>query len=158
MIEVGKESEHDFHGEHRIEHRQPFERTGPQTWNQTVVPVGKGPEGFDISPDGKELWMAHSRDGGVSVINIFDKRVIHTFGVQTKRSNRLKFTPDGRLVLITDLDAGHAPRSPARHFQGAETDPSRTPTRGNPDRARQLARLRSGHGRQQCRGDRSADV
>jgi YVTN family beta-propeller protein len=83
-----------------------FERSGPQTWNQTIVPVGKGPEGFDISPDGKELWVAHSRDGGVSVINIADKRVVHTFSVQTKRSNRLKFTPDGRLVLITDLDAG----------------------------------------------------
>jgi YVTN family beta-propeller protein len=40
------------------------------------------------------------------VINIADKRVVHTFSVQTKRSNRLKFTPDGRLVLITDLDAG----------------------------------------------------
>jgi DNA-binding beta-propeller fold protein YncE len=83
-----------------------FERDGPQSWNQTIVAVGKGPEGFDITPDGKELWAAHSRDGGVSVINIADKRVVHTFGVQTKRSNRLKFTPDGRLVLISDLDAG----------------------------------------------------
>ena len=83
-----------------------FERNGPQTWKQTIIPVGKGPEGFDITPDGKELWAAHSRDGGVSVINIADKRVVHTFNVQTKRSNRLKFTPDGRLVLITDLDAG----------------------------------------------------
>ncbi len=26
--------------------------------------------------------------------------------MQTKRSNRLRFTPDGRLVLISDLDAG----------------------------------------------------
>ena len=34
------------------------------------------------------------------------KRVVNTFGVQTKRSNRLRFTPDGHLVLITDLDAG----------------------------------------------------
>lgn len=84
-----------------------FERSGGPSWKQTDIPVGKGPEGFDISPDGKELWAAHSRDGGVSVINIADKRVIHTFGVQTKRSNRLKFTPDGRLVLITDLDAGN---------------------------------------------------
>jgi DNA-binding beta-propeller fold protein YncE len=84
-----------------------FQRNGPQSWDQTVIPVGKGPEGFDISPDGKELWVAHSRDGGASVINLFEKRVVHTFGVQTKRSNRLKFTPDGRLVLITDLHAGN---------------------------------------------------
>ncbi len=83
-----------------------IERSGSQSWSQTAIPVGKGPGGFDITPDGKELWTAHSRDGGVSVINLFEKRVVHTFGVQTKRSNRLKFTPDGRLVLITDLDAG----------------------------------------------------
>jgi len=83
-----------------------FERNGPQTWNQTIIPVGKGPEGFDITPDAKELWTAQSRDGGVSIINIFEKRVVRTLRVQTQRSNRLKFTPDGRLVLISDLDAG----------------------------------------------------
>jgi YVTN family beta-propeller protein len=52
------------------------------------------------------LWAAHSQDGGVSIINLFTKTVTHTFSVQTKRSNRLKFTPDGRLVLISDLNAG----------------------------------------------------
>ncbi len=83
-----------------------IERAGVQNWNETVVPVGKGPEGFDLSPDGKQIWAAHSRDGGVSIIDVYTKRVIHTFSVQTKRSNRLKFTPDGKLVLITDLDAG----------------------------------------------------
>ncbi|HWC99015.1 MAG TPA: YncE family protein [Candidatus Sulfopaludibacter sp.] len=83
-----------------------FDRAGALDWNQTVIPVGKGPEGFDVTPDGKEIWAAHSRDGGVSIINIFTKSVTHTFGVQTKRSNRLRFTPDGRLVLISDLDAG----------------------------------------------------
>lgn len=76
------------------------------TWNETVVPVGKGPEGFDVSPDGRELWAAHSRDGGVSILDLEQKRVVQTLALQTKRSNRLKFTPDGRLVLITDLDAG----------------------------------------------------
>lgn len=83
-----------------------IERTGAIDWDETVIPVGKGPEGFDVTPDGKELWAATSRDGGVSIINIFEKRVTHTFNVQTRRSNRLKFTPDGRLVLISDLDAG----------------------------------------------------
>ncbi|MDB5157289.1 MAG: YncE family protein, partial [Mucilaginibacter sp.] len=27
-------------------------------WVQTVIPVGKGSEGFDVSPDGLELWAA----------------------------------------------------------------------------------------------------
>lgn len=83
-----------------------FDRTGALDWTQTIVPVGKGPEGFDVTPDGKELWAAHSQDGGVSIINLFTKTVTKTFSVQTKRSNRLKFTPDGRLVLISDLAAG----------------------------------------------------
>jgi YVTN family beta-propeller protein len=78
----------------------------PQTWNQTVVPVCKGPEGFDVSPDGRELWAAGSRDGNVSILNLEQKKVVETLDVQTKRSNRLKFTPDGKLVLVTDLDAG----------------------------------------------------
>jgi len=83
-----------------------FNRTGAIDWDQTVIPVGKGPEGFDVTPDGKQIWASHSRDGGVSIIDIFSKSVTHTFSVQTKRSNRLRFTPDGRLVLISDLDAG----------------------------------------------------
>jgi YVTN family beta-propeller protein len=77
-----------------------------QAWNQTVIPVGKGPEGIDISPDGKEVWTAHSRDGGISIIDIAAKKVVQTLNLQTKRSNRLKFTPDGKLVLVSDLDAG----------------------------------------------------
>jgi YVTN family beta-propeller protein len=78
----------------------------PQAWNQTVVPVGKGPEGFDVTPDGRELWAAHSRDGGVSIINLEQKKVVGTMALGTKRSNRLKFTPDGKLALVSDLDAG----------------------------------------------------
>ncbi len=83
-----------------------IDRNGAASWLVTSIPVGKGPEGFDVTPDGKELWAAGSRDGSVSVIDIANKRVTRTFNVQTKRSNRLRFTPDGRLVLISDLDAG----------------------------------------------------
>jgi len=75
-------------------------------WNATVVPVGRGPEGFDVSPDGRELWAAHSRDGAVSIIDLQQKKVTGTIDLQTKRSNRLKFTPDGKLALVSDLDAG----------------------------------------------------
>lgn len=83
-----------------------FERAGVGAWRETVVPVGQGPEGFDLSPDGKQIWAANSRDGSVSVIDVATKRVVNTFNIRTKRSNRLKFTPDGRLVLVSDLDTG----------------------------------------------------
>src|SRR6266404_189209 len=50
--------------------------SGPLGWNETVIPVGKGPEGIDMSPDGKQIWAAHSRDGHVSIIDIGTKKVV----------------------------------------------------------------------------------
>jgi YVTN family beta-propeller protein len=76
------------------------------SWNQTVVAVGKGPEGIDLAPDGKSVWSAHSRDGGVSIIDPAAKKVVQTLNIGTKRSNRIKLTPDGKFALVSDIDAG----------------------------------------------------
>ena len=65
--------------------------------------VGKGPEGFDVSPDGKEIWAANSHDGTVSIIDVAKKSVVQSINVSTRASNRLKFTPDGKFVFISDL-------------------------------------------------------
>jgi len=74
----------------------------PSVWNATNVPVGKGPEGGDISPDGREYWAANSNDSSVSIIDVAAKKVVQTVDVKTGHSNRLKFTHDGKLVLISD--------------------------------------------------------
>jgi YVTN family beta-propeller protein len=82
-----------------------IERTPGQTaWSETVIPVGKGPEGMDWSPDGKQVWTATGADGGVSIVDVASKKVIETLHVGTKRTNRLKFTPDDRFVLLSDRD------------------------------------------------------
>jgi YVTN family beta-propeller protein len=75
---------------------------GPRPWRATHIKVGSGPEGIDLSPDGTQVWAAHSRDGGVSVIDTATNQVKATIPQLTKRSNRLKFTPDGKRVLISD--------------------------------------------------------
>ena len=80
--------------------------SGPAGWTETVIPVGKGPEGIDWSPDGKEIWSATGGDGGVSIIDVETKKVIQTLSVGSKRTNRLKFTPDGNLVLLSDSQGG----------------------------------------------------
>jgi YVTN family beta-propeller protein len=72
-------------------------------WSATNIGVGKGPEGGDISPTGREYWAANSGDGSISIIDIAAKKVVQTLDVQTGRSNRLKFSPDGKLVLVSDL-------------------------------------------------------
>jgi YVTN family beta-propeller protein len=75
-------------------------------WAQTVIAVGKGPEGIDLSPDGREVWSAHSRDGGMSIIDVASKKVVQTIPIGTKRSNRIKLTPDAKFALVSDIDTG----------------------------------------------------
>jgi YVTN family beta-propeller protein len=75
-------------------------------WNETVIPVGKGSEGFDVSPDGRELWTANAQDGTLSVIDIPAKKVVATLDAKVFGANRLKFTLDGKRVLISSLRGG----------------------------------------------------
>jgi YVTN family beta-propeller protein len=83
-----------------------IDRDSSGNWRQTLIAVGAGPEGMDLSPNGKELWVAQSRDGGVSIIDIATLKVTATFNAGTQRSNRLKFAQDGARVLISDLSGG----------------------------------------------------
>ena len=70
-------------------------------WNETVVKVGRGPEGFDVSPDGREIWVGNAGDGTVSIIDLQMRKVIATLDDDVKGVNRLKFTPDGKLALLS---------------------------------------------------------
>jgi YVTN family beta-propeller protein len=79
--------------------------TGPSSgdWNVTAVPVSRGSEGFDVTPDGKEIWVANADDGTVSIIDVASKKVIDTLAADVKGANRLKFTLDGKLAFISSL-------------------------------------------------------
>jgi YVTN family beta-propeller protein len=88
-------------------HRTPPPPGGPggnmprTDWNETVVRVGRGSEGFDVSPDGKEIWVANAQDGTLSVIDFHEKKVVQTLAVNVAGANRLKFTRDGKRVLVS---------------------------------------------------------
>jgi DNA-binding beta-propeller fold protein YncE len=74
----------------------------PRTdWNETVVRVGNGSEGFDVSPNGKEIWVANAHDGTISIIGFREKAVMETLAANVPGANRLKFTPDGSRVLVS---------------------------------------------------------
>jgi YVTN family beta-propeller protein len=74
-------------------------------WNETVVRVGNGSEGFDVSPDQKEIWVANAQDGTISIIDLPGQKVVETLAAKVHGANRLKFTPDGRRVLVSTLGA-----------------------------------------------------
>ena len=74
-----------------------------EDWSATVIPVGRGSEGFDLSPDMKEIWVANATDRTLSIIDVASKRVVATLPDAIEHANRLKFTPDGRHVLVSSL-------------------------------------------------------
>ncbi len=73
-------------------------------WNETVIPVGRGSEGFDVTPDGKEVWVANAWDGTLSVIDLQARKVVATLDAHVRSANRIKFTPDGKLAFVSLLD------------------------------------------------------
>ncbi|MEP7106843.1 MAG: YncE family protein [Ferruginibacter sp.] len=77
-----------------------------EDWMLTVVPTARGSEGFDVSSDGSELWTASSEDGTISIIDPGAKKLTAKIDAKVFGANRLKFTPDGKLVFISSLQSG----------------------------------------------------
>ena len=78
-----------------------------ENWVQTIIPVSKGAEGFDVSPDHMELWTASAEDGKIYIINLNKKKLATTIDAKVNGANRLAFTKDGRLVFISSLGSGN---------------------------------------------------
>ena len=72
-------------------------------WIVTNVAVGRGSEGFDLTPDGKELWVANAQDQTISIIDIGSKQVVATIP-STQAANRLKITTDGKYAFVSDMN------------------------------------------------------
>ena len=77
-----------------------------ENWMQTVISTARGSEGFDVSPDGRELWTAASEDGSISIIDLPAKKLKDKIDAKVNGANRLKFTPDGKQVFISSLQSG----------------------------------------------------
>jgi DNA-binding beta-propeller fold protein YncE len=69
-------------------------------WQPQYIPTGKGAEGFAVSPDEHEAWVGDA-EGRLTIIDIQHPDTHTTFPAEIPGANRLRFTPDGRFVLIT---------------------------------------------------------
>jgi YVTN family beta-propeller protein len=72
-------------------------------WNVFNITVGHGSEGFDLTPDGKKLWVANAQDGTISIIDVASKAVVQTIP-STQAANRLKITLDGKYAFVSDME------------------------------------------------------
>lgn len=78
----------------------------PPPYNQTLIHVGKGPEGIAMSPDEKEVWVLTRGNGGMVIIDTSSRKVLQTIDLNTKDPLRIAFSPDGKTVLIDDAQSG----------------------------------------------------
>ncbi|WP_317922152.1 hypothetical protein [Cupriavidus sp. TA19] len=74
-------------------------------WVQTLVPVGQGAEGFDVSPDGRELWTV-TPAGTISIVDTTARTVSARIQSGVDGAHRIKFTPDGRRVMLVSVKTG----------------------------------------------------
>src|SRR5579863_2099799 len=67
----------------------PGPQQGPprKTWLITNLPSGRGVEGFDVSPDGRQIWGANAQDGTVTVIDVETKKATGTFPISVDHAN-----------------------------------------------------------------------
>lgn len=69
------------------------------------IATGSKPEGIDVSPDGREVWVGNTGNGTIDIIDVASNTIKQGFPVG-KVPIRVKFTPDGKRVLVSDNGAG----------------------------------------------------
>jgi YVTN family beta-propeller protein len=111
-----------------------------------IIPGGSDPENFDVSKDGKELFIANEDTSTMSIVDVDSGKIIKSIKVGGEPEG-VKVSPDGNKVFITSeedgtiavldpaegrivstLKVGHRPRSIAfmpdgsRAYVNAEND------------------------------------
>lgn len=70
------------------------------------IATGQGTEGIDVSPDGKEVWVANREmqqpAGTITVINAATDAILATFSSGGQMPIRVKFTPNGKEVFVSN--------------------------------------------------------
>ena len=88
---------------HQVDHGDRVVRAAAVVRHVGELAVGRGAEGFDVAPNGKELWAANAQDGTISIVDMEARKVTQTLDASVNGANRLKLTPDGKMVFVSTL-------------------------------------------------------
>jgi YVTN family beta-propeller protein len=69
------------------------------------IATGKGAEGIDVTPDGRQVWVTNREADTVSVIDTASLSVLVSLP-STSYPIRAKATPDGKHVLVSNAKSG----------------------------------------------------
>ena len=79
-------------------------------WAEQVVKVGGYPEGFDViadtQGDPETIWVANAVEGTISIVDWKTHAVTGTIDAGVLTANRLRFTPDRKLAVISREKSG----------------------------------------------------
>ncbi len=70
-----------------------------------MIKAGSDPENFDVSPDGRQLFISNEDDSAVSVVDIASGTVVKSAKVGAQPEG-VKVTPDGKFVWVTSEETG----------------------------------------------------
>jgi len=72
---------------------------------ESQIPTGAGPEGLDVTPDGREVWVGNRTGDTLTVIDAQSLTPVATLPC-AKFPIRVKITPDGRRALVSCAQSG----------------------------------------------------
>lgn len=67
----------------------------------TNIKTSEGEMAMDVTPDGRQVWLANSKTSKVTVVDAKTLKVLHTFEAGAESPSRLRFTPDGKRAVMT---------------------------------------------------------
>ncbi len=70
-----------------------------------IIRAGQDPESFDLSKDGRYLYVSNEDDAKVSVVDLSNDSVVATVGVGGEPEG-VTLTPDGKFVYVTSEEEG----------------------------------------------------
>jgi YVTN family beta-propeller protein len=70
-----------------------------------MLPAGSDPENFDVSKDGKLLFISNEDISAVSIVDIASGKVLKTIAMGAQPEG-VRVTPDGKLVFVTSEEDG----------------------------------------------------
>jgi YVTN family beta-propeller protein len=71
-----------------------------------MIPGGSDPENFDVSKDGKQLYISNEDISAVSIVDVASGKIASTIKMGAQPEG-VKVTPDGKLVFVTSEEDGN---------------------------------------------------
>lgn len=78
--------------------------SGSRVQTRLDVPTGTGPHSIDVSPSGDFAYVAGVGNGDLHVVDVAARRIVSTLDLGAKGTHQARPTPDGRLLLVTQME------------------------------------------------------